>query len=439
VKNADRNIALYIKNDQPATQKLLDRFGIKYHSIRDFNSLDKYPILILGVNAVSPEMKPVGATIRKWIEAGGRLLCFEQLEFLGPVPFVREYEITETKAVIADLIVPQHPIFAGLGNPEWDMWDGDEGLITRRHLQPLASSVLATSAFRKQFGMTAAEVRIGKGVVLFSQARATDRYGQDAVATRYLENLIRYTLETPWDGRGIAGYEIPAITGKPIDSCEIAPLDPAHAVFVVFSKAANRGYFDAKGGDGQGGWFDEGEAQDLRLFPVGMQTFEGVPFKIIDPKTNGGKSCIVLNTTGNKRYPKGDRPEQVIIPVGAKLKRMIFLVDGAWIDDRTKGKTIAEIVIKFAGGECLYETETIPIKPGLNIHDWFIRAGGVLPAGKLAWSVQDPRIPVKIGVWMFEWQNRQPQAEIQSITFKTGHLLAIPAMIAATGEKFTKP
>ncbi len=435
ITNQNQNIALYCKQGQPATKQLLDRFKIQYHPINDFNSLDQYQILILGRNALSQEMKSAGSSIRKWVEKGGKLLCFEQLEFLGPIPFARQYEITETKALNVDLIIPQHPAFDGLKNTEWDMWDGDLGVITYRHIQSLAPSVLGTSAFHRQMGMTAAEVRIGKGIVFFSQAQATDRYGKDSVATRYIENLLHYVLETSWDGKQIPGYEIPVISGQEIGDVDIPPLSPAKAFFVDISKVANRGFLDKKGGDGVGGWFDEGEAQDLRLFPVGMQTFEGIPFKIIDPKNNNGKSCIVLHTKGNKRYLKGDRPEQVTIPVNKKLKRMIFVVASAWTDERTRGKTIAEIIFKFAGGECLYETETIPIQPGFNISDWFIRAGGVLRGGKLAWSTQDPRIPNKIGVWMFEWKNRQPQAEVQSITFKTGHLLAIPALIAITGEK----
>jgi beta-galactosidase len=435
IKSGEKSIALYLKRNQPATKQLLDRFKVEYHPIHDFNTLDQYRILIIGANGLSPEMKSAGPLIRKWVEKGGKLLCFEQLEFLGPIPFAREYEITETKVLNVDLIVPQYPVFNGLENSEWDMWDGDMGIITQRHIQSLATSVLGTSAFHRQMGMTMAEVRIGKGIVFFSQAQASNRYGKDSVATRYLENVLHYTLETPWDGKQIPSYEIPVITGQEIGDYDIRPLDPGKAFFVDISKVANRGFRDEKGGDGVGGWFDEGEAQDLRRFPVGRQTFEGIPFKIIDPKINNGRSCIVLHTKGNKRYPKGDRPEQVTIPVNAKLKRMIFVVASAWTDDRTRGKTVAEIVVKFAGGECLYETETIPIKPGFNIADWFIRAGGVLRGAKLAWSTRDPRITVKIGVWMFEWENRQPQAEIQSITFKTGHLLAIPALIAVTGEK----
>ena len=180
-----------------------------------------------------------------------------------------------------------------------------------------------------------------------------------------------------------------------------------------------------------GGWFDEGRAQDLRIFPVGGQTFEGVPFRVIDPAANNGAACVVLNTAGNGRYPKGDRPNEVSMPVNRKLTRLVFLVAGAWA---IEGDVAAELVVKFAGGEGLFEADTIPLKVGVNLADWFIRGGAVLPRAKLAWSGVDERIPNPIGVWMFEWTNPQPQAEIRTLVFRTGNARTIPALIAVTGE-----
>jgi len=65
------------------------------------------------------------------------------------------------------------------------------------------------------------------------------------------------------------------------------------------SKTANRGFRDEVAGDGVGGWTDQG-GNDFRHMPVGDQMLCGVPFRILDPAKNGGKSCLVLNMTSVK-------------------------------------------------------------------------------------------------------------------------------------------
>ncbi len=440
-----KRVALYVKPSDPLfagtkydsrfTRTLFDRLKISYNFIKDFDSLDRYEILVLGTNSFGPQLKAASAAIRQWIEKGGRVLCLEQTDYLGAVPFVREYRIAETEVILADLIVPQHPIFSGLDKGDLDMWDGKDGVITHKYILPVSPSVLAATCSPTQnlsYGMLAAEVRIGKGIVLFSQAQTSLRYGQEAVVTRYLENLFHYVLNTAWNGMGIRDYAIPQITGKQTDFCEIPELDMKQAEFIDLRRVCNRAFADEKGGDGVGGWFDEGASQDMRFLPTGRQTFESVPFDIIDPARNRGKSCIVLNTRGNRWYPKGDRPDEVTIPVGKTLKRMVFLVSSSWL--ATDTSTAAEIVFHFSGGQCAYETETVPVRANVNIGNWWI-GEGLLPEAKVAWSYADPRIGKKVGLYMFEWKNRQPKALIREIVIKTGNTATVPAIVAITGEK----
>ena len=452
IDTGGRKVGLYVKPSDPlfagthydsaATRELFDRLQIAYEPIADFDHLDRYEILVIGFNSFSPELRGAGDAIRRWIEAGGKLLCLEQTDYIGVLPFARQYQLVETRSANPDLIVPEHPIFEGLENVEWDTWDredpnqpftSDSPVIVHKHLAPLSESVLATSAYGGRFGMTVAEVRIGEGVALFSQAEAVRRYGRDAVATRYLENLLGYALETTWDESLTPNYAIPPIAGPEIADCRIDPIDADRAVFVDLRAAANRGFADDKGRDGEGGWFDEGKAQDLRLLPTGDQTFEGVSFRIIDPNANDGRGCVVLHSEGNVRYPKGNRPEAVELAVGQKVSRMVFLVAGAWTGE--DGSTAAELEFHFEGGQCLYETETFALKAGVNFGNWWI-GDGSMPGARLAWSVRDPRVDNKIGLWMVEWTNRQPQAQVRSVTFRSGHTMAIPALVAATGEAY---
>lgn len=70
--------------------------------------------------------------------------------------------------------------------------------------------------------------------------------------------------------------------------------EPYPAVMLDLRPGANMGFTDETADDGKGGWTDQGPKNDLRSLPVGIQKFAGIPFDIIDPKTNGGKSCLAF-------------------------------------------------------------------------------------------------------------------------------------------------
>lgn len=423
------------KFDNSFTQGILDGLKIKYQLCDNFDKLRDYDILIFGVNSFDDKLRKNGEKVRQWIEKGGKVLCFEQPSFLGPIPFAAEYTVCDVRGsriTFADFLVPQHPIFEGTDIYDWDMWDGGElGKIGSKIIQPLADSALAVSGTYGNIGMLITEVKIGKGTVLISLPEASLQYNEDSVATRYIDNLLKYVLQ---DGskKLIRDYAVAKIKGNKVKEYHIPKLQSEKSFFVDLRKVANRGFFDEKGRDGIGGWFDEGATQNLKLFPVGKQDFKGVSFDIINPSKNHQKSCIVLNSNGNKRYPMGNRKDQVEINVGRKAKRLVFLVAAAWCPKQ--GVPIAEFYIKYKGGTCFNEIEKIELTPGINISDWFIRGGALLPKAKLAWSIFDRSVMSKIGVWMFQWDNPQLQGQIEKIIFKTKHKKAIPALIAITGE-----
>ena len=65
---------------------------------------------------------------------------------------------------------------------------------------------------------------------------------------------------------------------------------------------ANMGYADEKSGDGKGGWSDQGPDNDASHFDWKKDTYANVPFQMIDPGRNGGKSVLTFR---NKRFPQG--------------------------------------------------------------------------------------------------------------------------------------
>lgn len=70
--------------------------------------------------------------------------------------------------------------------------------------------------------------------------------------------------------------------------------EPYPATKVNLRSGVNMGFADEVDGDGKGGWTDQGAKNDLRSFPTGTREFAGIPFDIIDPNLNRGKSCLAL-------------------------------------------------------------------------------------------------------------------------------------------------
>ena len=94
--------------------------------------------------------------------------------------------------------------------------------------------------------------------------------------------------------------------------------------YLDLSRNANMGFYDEIAGDGKGGWADFGSKACLSAMPAGVQIFQDglIPFNIIDPGKNDGKSVVVLS--GPKR--ENDFPGiSGKIMVGRKLESLFFL------------------------------------------------------------------------------------------------------------------
>lgn len=80
--------------------------------------------------------------------------------------------------------------------------------------------------------------------------------------------------------------------------------------FADFSTLANMGFADETEGDGKGGWSDQGPENDGSGFDFKKNAYANVPFKIIDPAKNQGKSILVFHST---HFPNGLK--EAVLPV----------------------------------------------------------------------------------------------------------------------------
>ncbi|MCE5199017.1 MAG: glycoside hydrolase family 2 TIM barrel-domain containing protein [Armatimonadota bacterium] len=230
------------------------------------------------------------------------------------------------------------------------------------------------------------------------------------------------------------------VQGDVFAGTKLVPIDLAPYCTHSFS--------DDKRGDKAGGWTDQGSANDLSIFPVGPQTFNGIPFNIVDPVKNNGKSCIILNMDGYA--PKSVNG----IHIGmADVKRIHFLHTSAYnpnvgdsgkyvINYRYSGdeykRRRAQVNMGYAPESSLTHPLDVPLISPVNIADWWYSTEAPLRQAKVAWSGYNGN--GQVSVLDFTWDNPDPTAYIESVDFCSSNTnTVVPILIAVTLEVNDSP
>lgn len=175
-----------------------------------------------------------GDQIRSWIEKGGRLVCLEQsregeISFAKPLRFLSSGDM-----LFADQIDPAHPTQKGFKPGYWELWNGScikasggvdatAKAVHSHYIIPLPESVVLSGVNRAPYrfgqnpvlGMVSGEIKLGKGLIFFSQPLAVSRFGTDPMADLHLRALFTYTLGPQWTGEHAANLKNitpPAVT-----------------------------------------------------------------------------------------------------------------------------------------------------------------------------------------------------------------------------------
>ena len=175
--------------------------------------------------------------------------------------------------------------------------------------------------------------------------------------------------------------------------------------FVDLTGVANRAFADEVAGDGKGGWSDQGPSNDMAIFnSYGVQNFSGLEFKVINPKENNNKSCIMMSGRGDPNCPT-----DLEIPVNAKAKGIYFLNSCPY---SSIGMTAGTYTVVYDDGT----EEVITLVVGENISDWW---GGVFESDTAVrvWSGLNNSSTVGLDATLFS--NPNPDKEIKSIKVHT--------------------
>lgn len=196
--------------------------------------------------------------------------------------------------------------------------------------------------------------------------------------------------------------------------------------------ACNWSHIDPVPGDGED-WLDWGPNNDLRRMPMGDVQFEEVPFRIIDPAANGGKSILmVAEQPRNARLPLPNNSAEV--PVGRQAASLVFL--------RTNlgGGHGRGYRITYEGGQFL----TVPLDAMGNLSRGY-SCYGLYPPGQTSGAGDRPDVGFKsakhrmselfslffrvgwlgttgagdpVKVTIHEWVNPYPEFKVESVSIR---------------------
>ncbi|MBI4979436.1 MAG: glycoside hydrolase family 2 [Spirochaetes bacterium] len=404
--------AVMLSDAEGKTTAVLTALKVPFTVITKISELAQAQVLIIPASHQRHPLFDNSDTliaVRNWVRAGGTCIVMEQ-QYAGISPLG---ELSQKKGnTFVDVFMTAHPVFSGLSQENFDTWDNTpRGYVVNYMFSAFSMNALAVRGpflGERGVGTVVEEGTIGSGRIFASQLAATDLWGLDSAASTYLCNILTHYL----------GAEKPfALTRPWNDGQRDITVDRTKVTAIDIRAFANQGFADEVDGDKKGGWTDQGE-NDFRNMPLGAQTFLGIPFRIIDPAKNDGRSCIVLSNAAKYYFPAKAEG----IPVNGTFSRLFFLHTMAWASPK-----VGEYRIHYADGT----KATVVLEDGKNIADWWKPMD--LPKARIALTKEN-KLSQGVGLWALAWENPKPETAITSIDFES-YGTAVPILVAISGEK----
>jgi Beta-galactosidase/beta-glucuronidase len=402
------------------TTNILRALGVNFDLVSPDALSDAHTVAILpAAGAKSRGVAVDHRALRGWARRGGKLLILEQRP--SSRALLPGAKVVDSHLAFVDIAIPEHPVFAGLEQRDFDQWaNPDAGYVIDHGIDPFTTNAIAVRAPQlssSKIENAVMEATVGRGRIFWTQLNATKLWGVDSSASLYLRNVLAYMLE------GGPGWD--KARPLPEDDVASALIPPGMEFFIDLSAHANQGFAD----DGKGGaWTAEG-GNDFAEMPVGRQDLQGVPFQIIDPKANRGRSSIVLRGSERARFPAKVEG----IPVNEKLSRLFFLHACAW-----PGEDVGSYRLRYEDGT----HHDLRLINGRNIGDW--RSPRELPEAAPAIIRGSRQGEGLIAVYRTVFPNPHPGKKIVSIDFLSAGadvsidwrpgLSPVPILVAITGE-----
>jgi hypothetical protein len=373
--------------------------------LRKITDLSAYAVLIVDPDGpVFKELADRRKTIADYVNNGGILWLHRPLprhtaevnSFL-PVP-VRINDL----ALKDPIHVPSRDLLAGVSNDEL-FWA--EGAFLPSASPRVATGIIeagdnASNILPLAEPAVAAAIRQGKGEWLIDEVAWDTEFSERSRALQFVRTILTNAgLQLrPGPKREAVKFE-PALGLRPVD---IAPW-------------CNEGFLD-------GVW--NGPSMGLHGLPVGRQIFNGVLYRVIDPKTNAGKSCIGFFSRGHNKTGV----KSVTIPIGTPAAGLHLLVSSVWTSSLPAMTRILDLDIEYADGT----HKQTDIRYGRDVMDWCpedVNATRSHPA--LAWI--GPQWP-NPGLYEFLWLNPEPGKTIKHLRLSAAHDGGFAVLVALSTQ-----
>ncbi|MEK6647567.1 MAG: beta-galactosidase [Candidatus Firestonebacteria bacterium] len=288
---------------------------------------------------------------------------------------------------------------------------------------PIKEEVYVCSSEKKEW--TKEDVAKGMSVFLPSQVRVVllvqleEPKGYKEVAMNELKSRFDKLVKAELGELEESNKRQIEIDIKSVQARKYEGVKAENCFFVDIAKYVNMGFKDEIDGDKQGGWFDHG-ANDLRNMAIGRQILAQVPFEIINPDKNNGKSVIILAGGPSRLY----FPDKVTdINVNRKANNFYFLHTIGW----GASGTLFTYVVHYENGDIV----EISIDNDIEVSGWWNPKE--IPNAKIAYETSN-LVAKSVGLYCYRWKNPKPDIKIKSIDIISSKKDAVPSIIAITGE-----
>jgi beta-galactosidase len=155
---------------------------------------DSARVVVVGADALDP----VAATGSQWLAVaarGGRVLVLDQAHPLQAAVIPSDAAPTAFTGRVAFIENLQHPAFAGLDQPDFFTWSGDEVVYRNVYSKPTRGAVSLAHCDQALRYSALAESRVNDGLMVLCQLAVGSRLADEPVAQRLFDNLLAYCAD----------------------------------------------------------------------------------------------------------------------------------------------------------------------------------------------------------------------------------------------------
>ena len=181
------------------------------------------------------------------------------------------------------------------------------------------------------------------------------------------------------------------------------------------------------------GWFGDAR-RTLKALPPGDYVFGGVKFNVYEMPTSPVPQVLMLGGNG----VPGNLPQEITgVPINVKADALFFLhtarIDRRLNDREREEKKRLELckyVVHYADGQ----TAEVPVFAEMDIEHFSQPEPKAIPGAQIAWTAKFDGSDESAVVYVKQWNNPRPGAEIKSVDLVYGKDkdCGVPALIAVT-------